>query len=245
MLLLVLALAAAGPAAAQDGAASRDDKPYSELVRRAISTYYPQVLRGASRGTVYLWFIGDGRGRIVGHRMSGDPPRSMMLRDAIREHFPRVDPVHDAEAVPDAAFPNAGNSLHPPGEMGPDSVWVFWSERPFRTRDVPPQAGPFSFGRAASQQIAPPPVRRLAAEAVTGDVVWYVYSDEQPLLDSGLYTGLARSETNPDAMVAAVRAVVRQRFPDGELTCSLGSSLPNRDGTLVSTLSVRYQPPRR
>jgi hypothetical protein len=231
------------PAAAQPGAASREEKPYTELVRRAVAAYYPQLTRGGARGTAYVWFVGDGRGRIVGHHYSSVPPRSPRLRDALREQFPAVDPDRDARAVPDAAFPNAGNSLHPAGELGPDSIWVYWAERPYPLAGVPQQLGEYAFGRAASQQLAPAAVRQLAADAVRGDVVWYAYSDQQPLLAAGLYTALRPGEQQPDSVVAAVRAAVRERYPAGSLTCSLGSSLPNRSGHLVMTVSVRYQPP--
>lgn len=221
-------------------------KPYSALVRRALERYYPDLLtRGATGHASYVWFVADGRGRITAHAMSGVRPPSMVQRDAIREKFPDLDLQRFAEAVPDAAFPTSGTSLHLPGELGPDSVWVFWVDRPVSFRRVPAPAGPFVFGRAASEQVAPARVRQLASESGAGDVVWYVYSDAQPLLDAGVARGLDPRSSRADSVVAAVRRIVRGRHPAGALTCSLGSALPGLSGQVVMTVSVRYDPPSR
>lgn len=227
------------PGAAVDSAY----KPYSDLVRRAIQSYYPQLLtRGVDGSAAYVWLIADGRGRIVGRRMSNVPPKTFRLREAVLERFPDVDVERDAQSVPDAAFATAGSSVHPPPELGPDTVFLFWADRPFSSRNIPPPLGPFVLGRAASEQLSPLRIRRLAAEAAPDDVVWYVYSDENPLIDAGIYRGLRPRQIHPDSIVASIRNMVRARYPDGSLSCSLGTSLPTRTGGFVMTMSVRYEP---
>lgn len=246
--VLLLAASSAGcrqkPTVQPEPAATAQiDRPYSVLIRRAIQTYYPRLLTDGVDGTAaYVWLIADGRGRIVGNALSTVPPRTFRQREAILEKFPDVDIEREAAAVPDAAFATAGTSFHPPPELGPDTVYVFWTDRPFSFRHVPTSRGPFLLGSAASEQIAPAQIRQLAAGASSDDVVWYVYTDEQPMLESGIYPDLHPREVSPDSIVAAVRNMVREKYPNGALSCSLGTSLRNNRGELVITMSVRYEP---
>lgn len=247
---LVLAVAGQGcglrPAPSQPSSSATGDsadRPYSRVVRQAVETYYPELLTtGVEGSAAYLWLVADGRGRITRRSLSSARPRTLNLRNALLEKFPDVDVDRDAKAVPDAAFATAGTSIHPPPELGPDTVYLFWADQPYSVRNVPPALGPFLLGRAASEQVTPARIRELAQGATPDDVIWYVYTDEESLVEAGIFQGLRPHQTPPDSIVSVIRDLVRSKYPGGSLTCSLGTSLPNRNGDLVMTMSVRYEP---
>lgn len=228
-------VARAAPVISQSSTTPTDSTgahPLNELVRSAVRRYRPAVLREARGRTSYVWLLADGRGRVTRTAVDTRRPRADALRDVLREKFPEVDTDAWMRRVPEALFPMAGVSRFRPGEIGPDTVLVFWAEPPTPLGSEPPSPrGVFLFGRAAAAQFSPPRVRQAARKAGPGQTVWFVQDASGTLLDVGVYDGGRDYE--------AIRALLRPRYPGRRLQCSAGFALPDAGGRLVPTVAVR------
>ncbi|MFL5538459.1 MAG: hypothetical protein ACJ8J0_05675, partial [Longimicrobiaceae bacterium] len=155
----------------------------------------------------------------------------------IRERFPGIDTDAWMERIPEALFPVAGVSRFRPGELGPDTVLVFWADPPTPLgSEPPPPRGPFLLGRAAAEQFSPARVRQAAHEARAGQTVWFVEGGRGELLDVGVYDGGRDYD--------AIRAMLQPRYPGREVQCSAGFALPGANGRWVPTVAVRLGDPR-
>jgi hypothetical protein len=160
----------------------------------------------------------------------------MVLPDALREKFPDVDVEAMMQKAPNAQFPVGGYSFHRPGELGPDTVHVFWVETPARFGTVVRRRGPFLFGLAATLQTTPVPVRAAVAGARRGQSVWYVHDDSMHVLATG-----TMDQPEPDYKLVSAAAAARLSSTM-ELSCSSGTSLPGRDGSLIRIYDIRAIP---
>jgi hypothetical protein len=224
--------AAPGPA----GLAGDTARPYHQLVRTALEQYHPRVLdEGVSGGVAYVYFLSDGAGRITRTALDSVPPHGSTLRDAFLERWRDVDTDALARAARDAMYPNATNSWHRKGEFGPDSVVVFWTEPAVDFGREAAAAGPYRLGRAVTRQTTPREIRVTALRAAPGEVVWYLYDDDRPVMETGTYPG------GKDAL-EGIRSMLSPRYPGAVLTCALGTAVFNRHGEPVRVYSVRMEP---
>lgn len=214
---------------------ARRDAPLADLLLSATRRHEPGILRARGQ-TRYVWLLADGSGRIVRSAASLERPRSDVLRDVLRERFPDIDTDAWVRDVPEALFPVAGIYRLRSGEIGSDTVLVFWADPPVPVGGDPPRSrGPYRLGEAAAAQFSPPRVLRAAREAAPGQTVWYVESDEGVLLDVGVYHGGRDYD--------AIRVFLQPRFPGRTIQCSAGYALPAADGRLVQTVAVRLSAP--
>lgn len=214
---------------------TRRDAPLADLLLAATRRNEPETLRARGK-TRYVWLLADGRGRIVRSAVSLERPRSDVLRDVLRERFPDIDTDAWVRDVPEALFPVAGIYRLRSGEIGSDTVLVFWADPPIPVgNDPPPPRGPYRLGAAAAAQFSPPRVLRAAQETAPGQTVWYVESDEGVLLDVGVFSGGRDYD--------AIRAFLQPRYPGRTIQCSAGYALPAAGGRLVQTVAVRLSAP--
>jgi hypothetical protein len=206
---------------------------YVRLVRRVLNERYPQVLRASSGHAQYLWIVTDGRGRLVRTALDARRPALFAIPNAITERFPDV-PIDEWNRMTNAAFSTTGMSPHPPGEVAPDTLWVFWAERPFPLSAAPRPLGPFRIAEAFDAMLVPDTVREVARGVGAGRTVWFVKGDDQRLMGIGTWP-----EENPD--IARRQAELAPRFPGGELTCSLGLAVRGASGRLVRVFPIRFQ----
>jgi hypothetical protein len=206
---------------------------YVRLLQRVLRERYPQVLRTSTGHARYLWIVTDGRGRLVTTALDSSRPAILGIPNAVTERFPDL-PLDEWNRMADAAFSTIGMSPHPPGEVAPDTLWVFWAERPFPIRAVPRPRGPFRIAEAFDAMLVPDTVRKVARSVGPGRTVWFVKGDDQKLMGIGTWPG-----DDPD--VRAAQAQLAPQFPGGELTCSVGLAVRDASGRLVRVFPVRFQ----
>ncbi|HEX8243821.1 MAG TPA: hypothetical protein VF541_10005 [Longimicrobium sp.] len=224
--------AAPSPAAAPD---PHDARPLMTLLDRAARRYESAVLGAEVHGTRYVFLAGDGRGRVTASAGSTVPPESGDLAAALRAALPGVDMEAWQRRVPEAVYPYGGITRFPPGTLAPDTVLVFWAERPLAVGSPPPAArGEFTFGVAAAWQMTPPAVRDAVRQARAGQTVWYVRDAGRRVLGVGAYAGGRDYE--------AIRAAAQPRFPGLRLTCTGGFSLPGTAGEPVLVVEIDAAP---
>jgi len=233
--LALAAVAAAARCAPLRHAPRGDPPPLATLVRGAVARYQPGVRAGAvGTRTVGVWLVGDGHGRIVASaaaplRVEGADPEA-----DFRRLLPRVD-FRPFEGEVDALYPYAGTLWFLRGEMGPDSVYVFWKDRPSPAAGPAPAArGRFPLGLAAAHGLTPPAVRQAVGRAAPAETVWYLEDEHGAVLEVG---------TRPGGRdIEATRAMLAPRYPDRRLTCAGGYALPGRGGRPVPIVDVVARP---
>ncbi|HET7231138.1 MAG TPA: hypothetical protein VFJ16_14090 [Longimicrobium sp.] len=209
--------------------------PYTERVREIIRAHQPRLLDQPAGHAQYLYVLGDGSGRVVRTMAEDVAPTQMGLPTAALGRIATETEVEGWMAMSDPAWGVMGMSLHLPGEVGPDSVWVFWAEPPVHFGQARAAGGPLPFGLAAAEQTTPRLVHALARHLPRGRSLWYVYDDQERVLAYGTWPG-----ADPD--VEAGRNQLRPRFAGGALTCAMAQSIRGAGGRLVRVVPVRFQP---
>lgn len=238
-LALACALAACAPARHTGRLAApvpftSDQGEYTRRLRDLIRTELPQLATATGR-TRFVYLRGDGTGRVVRALAEDTAPRPFVLPRPAVGRIVTAQEVDRWLADSTAAWGVLGMSMHAPGEVAADSVWVVWAEPPVPFAGVRVGGGDLPLGLLTAEQMTPERVRAFARRVPPGHTVWWVYDDQQRLLGYGTWPG-----ADPD--VEARRAELAPRFADGRLTCASALGLRGAAGRIVRVVPVRFQP---
>lgn len=211
-----------------------DAGAYTRRLRDIIKAEHPRLLTESTGHARFVYLRADAGGRVERSVVEDTPPQplnpwAMVGRIVTRDEADRW--IADTTV----SWGVMGMSMHGPGVLAADTVWVFWAAPPMPIRTT--LAGTTPLGMLAQEQNTPARIRALAARMPPGHSVWYVHDDQQRILGYGTWP-----EANPNA--DARRAELAPRFADGRLTCYGVIPIRAGGGRMVTVMPVRYQPLR-
>jgi TonB family protein len=202
------------------------------LLRIAIAQYYPELLRGGTRGTPYVYLVVDPRGNVIHRALDRSRPSTPVIRDAILNHFPELPRTRSAVRG------GSGYSVRT-GIAGGEDIEVSWVTLAEPAAPVGPiRWGPYPLDAVSASNGFPAELvksalqeryaREIRQGLPEGSTIWFAATMEGAVLDSGI------------APPAEFHERLRERTDSSAF--SLVMFLDGPDGSKVRTLGIVRAP---